>query len=221
MGIGVITAEACILRTEGYWSAQRQPYSLAKRTNPHDFRAERVIRKRITVPAIILIWLLVILIVAGLTAMVTVVNADAGIGGRRTGRMTPSADSAYTGNIANTANYGNNAHNYKQFSGYNGDSDIYVNGDMDLDDDDEEELENESNTIDGRLSGADIEKLHAIVMQGLRLTRIPDVANVSRRRVFLRWLARLYSFQIHITHEYTVFVFLVLGYTTVYCLNIY
>lgn len=187
MGIGVKQSiEASNICTKDYWAAERQqtPYCWTKRTNYHDFhtKTKPYFRKRITaqLPATILIWFVIILVTISLTAMITVVNGDTDVGGGgRNNRISPI--SIYTGIAANS---GNNVHNYRQFSVYRSDSDINVNSDNDLDvedmgDDEEEELEDESNIIDGRLSTADIDKLHAIVMQGLRLTRIPDVANVS------------------------------------------
>lgn len=173
---------ASTFSTEGYWSAERQRILYY-----HDFhtKTKRCFRKRISaqLPATILLWLIVILVTISLTAMTAVVNGDSDVDdGSWTSRNGP----IYMGSIANNPNFGNNVHTQKQFSVYS--SDIIVNSDLDADEvnDDEEELDDESNnSIDGRLSTADIEKLHAIVMQGLRLTRIPNIANVSSSFFYL------------------------------------
>lgn len=189
MGIGVKhSSEVRNISTEGYWSAVRQqtPYSGVKQTNYHDFntKTKRCFRKRLAaqLPANVLICLIVILVTISCTAMITVVNGDSNVGGGRNNRISPIY-MENTGSTGNSRNSGNNVHNYRHLSVYNSDSDIIVSSDNDLDaddiSDDEDDLEDESNIIDGRLSTDDIDKLHSIVMQGLRLTRIPDISNVS------------------------------------------
>lgn len=166
MGIGVKHSSAAIdLHADGYWSAEPQRWS-----KHHERHTKRFVRKRVAL-ATVLIWLSVVLVTISLTAMITVVNGETVLSVGRT-------DPIYAGH------HGGGVHRYRHVTYGN---DIRTNSDLDemSDDEEQEEEEDESNSIDGRLSTADIDKLHAIVMQGLRLTRIPDVANVSSVYAFL------------------------------------